>query len=125
VSLVLNKNHKPPAFDTYLGFCDEPERGQAMFNFSGPDGKLLKSVLNEYFFHLSSLRVQAPTSAIMLPQEGWKAARMSEAQRKWWLLSDCNDSSVVVQLPAWCDASLGTHRQLLYETTVWVEHLQR
>ncbi|KAF6265970.1 hypothetical protein COO60DRAFT_1633364 [Scenedesmus sp. NREL 46B-D3] len=84
VSLVLNKGHERPGFDTYLGYCDEPPGGQALFNFSAPDGELLMDVLEEYFFYLGSLRMESPTSAIMLPEEGWKAARMHEAQRGFY-----------------------------------------
>jgi hypothetical protein len=83
VSMVMNKGFEPPTFKTYLDFCDEPKGGQAMFNFSGPDGELMTDVMNEYFFHLTNIRIAAPTSAIMLPEEGWKAARMTEAQREW------------------------------------------
>jgi hypothetical protein len=112
VSLVLNEGHEPPTFKTYLDFCDEPKGGQAMFNFSGPDGELMTAVMNEYFFHLTNIRIEAPTSAIMLPEEGWKAARMTEAQREWRHLQHWGSSTPTGQLGRWhtvCATSWGMH----------------
>jgi hypothetical protein len=85
-SLVLNNGHSPPTFKTLLAYCDEPPGGARLLNNrSAAAGQLISNALEEFLFHLADLRIEAPTSAIMLPKEGWKAARMAEAQSKWQL----------------------------------------
>uniref|UniRef100_A0A383VV87 Uncharacterized protein n=1 Tax=Tetradesmus obliquus TaxID=3088 RepID=A0A383VV87_TETOB len=80
-SLVRNSDHNQPSFKTFLAYCEQLPGGQQLLNNSTAAGRLVIGVLDEFFYHLTAMRIAAPTSAILLPKEGWKAVRMADAQR--------------------------------------------
>jgi hypothetical protein len=90
-ALKLNPSQNASTFHTFLAYCNQIPGRAELLNNATPAGQLLISTLDAYYYQLSLLRVQAPTSAIMLPKEGWKAARMAEAQSEWCSVDDVAD----------------------------------